>query len=87
MLTDIQKMTLRDVFRQTRLPENRIHDIFLLLSFKPDPVQQAFYLIATGHTFEEAGELIGVSKMQAWRYVNEACSDIKTYLKIISPSM
>lgn len=84
MLTDIQKMALRDVFRQTGLAESRIEDIFLLLRFKPDKVQQAFYCIGIGHTFEETGEIVGVSTMQAWNYVKKNCTDIKQYLEIIA---
>jgi hypothetical protein len=46
-------------------------------------VKQAFYYKSIGFTFEEIGNVIGVSKMQAWKYINVNCSDISEYLKNI----
>lgn len=82
MLSDIQKITLRDVFRDHGLTERQIEDIFLLLYFKPENVQQAFYYTSIGFSYLKTSEKIHVSTKQAWKYVNENCEDIKTYLKM-----
>lgn len=80
MLTEIQKITLRDVLRQKGLPERRIEDVFLLLRFKPKKVQLAFYYVTQGMTQKQAAYMVGVSQMQISKYVRENCSDIRDYL-------
>jgi hypothetical protein len=79
-MTEIQKITLRDVFRQAGLSERKIEDVFLLLRFKPEEVQLTFYYISLGHTQAETGEKIGVSQRQIGKYLKQKCSDIMEYL-------
>lgn len=80
-MTETEMLTLRDVFEQAGLTETQIHDILLLLRFKPRKVQLAFYYVSTGHTQKEAGEKIGVTQQQANKYIRDNCEDIKDYLK------
>ncbi len=86
-MTESQKIILRNALRETHLSENKIHDVMLLLHFKPEPVKQAFYYKSIGYTFDEIGSVIGVSKSTAWAYINDNCSDIKEYLKNICVSV
>lgn len=79
-MTEVQKITLRDVLRQQGLSERRIEDIFLLLRFKPIKVQMAFYYVTSGMTQQEAASIVGVSQMQISKYVRDGCSDIRDYL-------
>jgi hypothetical protein len=79
-LTEIQKITLRDVFRQEGLSERRIEDVMLLLRFKPERVQLAFYYTSIGWTQEAAADEIGVSRVQVSKYLSGQCTDIKEYL-------
>ncbi|MDC7125764.1 MAG: hypothetical protein PQJ46_09360 [Spirochaetales bacterium] len=79
-MTELQKLVLRDVFRQAGLDERKIEDIFLLLRFKPEKVQLAFYYISTGATQKAAGDEIGVTQQQIGKYLKK-CNDIKEYLK------
>ena len=82
MLTELQQTTLCDVLRTAGLKERQIEDIQLLLRFKPQRVQLAFYYVATGKTQEEAGKIIRVSQRQIGKYITRNCSDIKKYLYI-----
>ena len=79
-LNEVQKITLRDVFRQKGLTERKIDDIFLLLRFKPEKVRLAFYYVAIGETQQRAGELVGVSQQQIAYHIKKCC-DIEEYLK------
>lgn len=81
MYTEVQLITLRDIFTQTGLTQRQADDILLLLRFKPERVQLAFYYRACGDTYEEIGRFLGTSKSVVWRYVNEGCQDIKKYIK------
>ena len=82
-MTEIQRITLRDVFRQHGMPESRIHDVMLLLRFKPERVQLAFYYTAIGWTQEQAAREVGVSQRHIGRLVSEGCEDVKIYLRPI----
>lgn len=79
-MTEVQKITLRDVLRQQGLHERRIDDIMLLLRFKPERVQMAFYYVTSGMTQSGAARMVGVSQMQVSKYIRENCSDIQDYL-------
>ncbi len=79
--TEVQKITLRDILRTSGLSERQIEDIFLLLSFKPERVQLAFYYRACGNTYEEIGCFINMSTTQTKRYVNDNCDDVNRYIK------
>ena len=79
--TEVQKITLRDILRTSGLSERQIEDVFLLLSFKPERVQLAFYYRACGNTYEEIGSFIHMSVTQTKRYINDNCGDINKYIK------
>jgi DNA-binding XRE family transcriptional regulator len=79
-VTEVQKITLADVFRQAGLTERQIEDIFLLLFFKPENVQQAFYYVSVGFTHEETAKKIGVSRQQVGLYITNNCEDLRKYL-------
>lgn len=81
MLTEIQKITLRDILITTGLTERQVEDIFLLLRFKPDRVQLAFYYRACGNTYEEIGGILGVDESTVRSHINTKCKDIKNYIK------
>ena len=79
-MTELQKITLRDVFRQQGLSERRIEDAMLLLRFKPERVQLAFYYVAQGMTQEDAAAMMGVSRRLVGHHLSSSCADIKEYL-------
>ena len=81
-MTELQKITLRDVLRQQGLSERQIEDIFLLLYFKPENVKLAFYYVTIGYTQKEAGEVIGITQPAVKKYIDKRCKDIKEYLKL-----
>jgi len=80
-MTEIQKITLADVFRSQGLDEQKIRDIMLLLYFKPQYVQQAFYYVANGYSYAFAASRLNVSKQQVSLYIRNNCDDINTYLR------
>lgn len=80
MLTDIQKMTLRDVFRQTGIAEYRIENIFLLLKYKPKKVQLCFYYASIGYQQDRIAREIESNSRQVRRYIKRDCKDIREYL-------
>lgn len=79
-VTELQKITLRDVLRQKGLSERRIEDIFLLLRFKPKKVQMAFYYVTQGMTHQQAAYMTGVKRQQITKWMQTQCSDVKDYL-------
>ena len=81
--TDIQKITLRDILVSAGLTTRQVEDVFLLLRFKPERVQLAFYYRACGNTFDEIGSFLGVTKKQAWKYINENCIDLNNYVDFL----
>jgi hypothetical protein len=81
-MTEVQRITLRDVLRETGLSERRIEDVFLLLWFKPHRVQMAFYYVSQGMTQSQAAGMVGVSQVQVSKYLRHGCSDIRTYLSL-----
>lgn len=82
-MTEIQQITLRDVLRQQGLSERRIEDVFLLLRFKPDRVQQVFYYAAQGWTQEDMASMIGMTRGAVRHYINNSLTDIRLYLQEI----
>ena len=79
-LTNIQKITLRDILTTAGLKQRQVEDVFLLLSFKPESVQLAFYYRACGETYERTAVLIDMSPTQTKRYIHDKCDDIRLYL-------
>jgi DNA-directed RNA polymerase specialized sigma24 family protein len=80
MLTEIQKITLRDILITTGLTERQVEDIFLLLRFKPERVQLAFYYRACGNTYEEIGGFMDEPLKTVHDLVTIGCKDIFKYL-------
>lgn len=80
MLTELQQITLRDVLRTTGLRERQIEDVLLLLRFKPERVQLAFYYRAQGLSQDVISELTGIPQQTISDYLNRECSDIKKYI-------
>jgi predicted DNA-binding protein (UPF0251 family) len=80
-LTDTEVLTLRDVLRTAGLNDRQIEDITLLLSFKRERVQLAFYYRVQGMTFEQVGERVGVSRQVATRMLYEECENIADFLR------
>lgn len=78
-MTEIQLITLRDVFAQAGLGEAQIHDVMLLLRFKPERVQLAFYYVATLGTQKAAAAELGVSQQTVGWYLKK-CADVRRYL-------
>ena len=79
-LTEIQKITLRDILTTAGLKKRQVEDVFLLLSFKPESVQLAFYYRSCGETYERTAVLIDMSPTQTKRYIHDKCDDIRLYL-------
>ena len=80
VLTDPQKITLKDILTTSGLKQRQVEDVFLLLNFKPERVQLAFYYRACGETYENIGELIDESAQMCHYYVINSCYDINLYL-------
>lgn len=78
-MTEIQQITLRDVLRQKGLSEDSIHDVFLLLRFKPDRVQLVFYYAVQGWTQRDIAAVIGTSKTAVNHYINSSLTDLRLY--------
>jgi len=81
-LTEIQKITLRDILREYGLPERKIEDVFLLLRFKPEEVQLSFYYVSMGYTQEETAVMLDIPQQKVSRIISKKCGEIKEYLKI-----
>ena len=81
VLTEIQKITLKDILTTAGLKQRQVEDIFLLLSFKPERVQLAFYYRACGETYDDVGKLIGQSPRMVFYYISESCSEINDYFR------
>ena len=80
-MTEIQKITLRDVLRQEGLSERRIEDVFLLLRYKPEHVQLVFYYAAQGWTQTDVALLLGTSQRTVHYHLNVTLFEVRTYLK------
>ena len=80
-LTNIQKITLRDILTTAGLKDRQVEDVFLLLSFKPERVQLAFYYRSCGETYEGIGIKINESAQMCHYYVIDSCHDINLYLR------
>ena len=80
-MTEIQKITLRDILTTAGLTPRQVEDVFLLLRFKPERVQMAFYYRACGNTYEEIGGFMDIPERTAHNYVNINCSDVGQYIK------
>jgi len=83
-LNEIQMITLRDVLRQQGLSERRIEDVFLLLRFKPDRVQQVFYYAAQGWTQRDIAAVIGTAHSTVQYYIDSSLTDVRLYLQEIT---
>lgn len=80
-LTEIQQITLRDVLTTAGLTARQVEDVFLLLSFKDNRTQRAFYHRACGSTYDTVGEIMGEARTVVQYLVNVSCSDINKYLR------
>ena len=80
-MTDLQKITLRDILTTAGLTERQVEDVFLLLRFKPERVQMAFYYRACGLTQVEVADRIEVHQTTVLRMIEEQCDDIKKYIQ------
>ena len=79
-MNEQQKHELYLKLENIGLRQRQIEDILLLLRFKPERVQLAFYYRAMGKTYQEIGGFLGVSESWARRIFDFNCSDIKKYL-------
>jgi len=79
-LTELQQITLRDVLTTAGLTARQVEDIFLLLSFKRERVQLAFYYRAQGMTQQEVADRVGVTQQAVQLYIKEDLSEIMRYL-------
>ena len=80
-LTEIQQVTLRDVLTTTGLNSRQIDDIFLLLSFKRERVQLAFYYRAQGMTYKDISNLIDTPLRTVYDMITIHCADLRIYLQ------
>jgi len=80
-LTEPQQITLRDVLTTAGLSVRQIEDIFLLLSFKRERVQLAFYYRAQGMTYRKIGSVLGVTEQAAFKMIKNECKNIAVYLR------
>ena len=80
VLTEIQKITLKDILTTSGLKQRQVEDIFLLLSFKPERVQLAFYYRACGNTLDEIGSFIGMTRQGVSKILNERCCDVYDFV-------
>ena len=80
-LTNIQKITLRDILTTAGLKQRQVEDVFLLLSFKPESVQLAFYYRSCGETQEQIADRLGIHQTSVLRMMEEQCDDIKLYMR------
>jgi len=79
-LTEIQQITLRDILVKGGLESYQVIDIFHMLSTKRERVQLAFYYRVQGMTYQETGDLLGVSHVAVQKMVKSGLSDIHEYL-------
>jgi len=80
-LTEPQQITLRDVLTTAGLSTRQIEDIFLLLSFKRERVQLAFYYRAQGMTQQEVADRVGVAQRVIHYYLTGELAEISEYLR------
>ena len=80
-LTEIQEITLRDILTTAGLKQSQVEDVFMLLSFKPERVQLAFYYRACGETQEQVGDKLGIHQTTVLRMIDKQCDDIKLYMR------
>ena len=87
MLTELQQITLCDTLRTAGLKERQIEDILLLLRFKPQRVQLAFYYRAQRLSQEWIAGELGVSQQQISWDIDNGCRDINLYLNTTNKSL
>ena len=79
-MTSEETRILEDLLISQGLDIRKAEDICLLLQFKPENVQRAFYLRCQGKTQEEIGFELGVPQTTVSYYLIEKCKDIKSVL-------
>ena len=79
-LNETQKNTLQDILVAGNLSAEQVIDIFHMLSTKRERVQLAFYYRVQGMTYQETGDLLGVSHVAVQKMVKSGLSDIHEYL-------
>ena len=80
-MNDEQQHTLRTHLLDKGLDEQMVYDIMLLLRYKPDKVQLAFYYVTLGFTQDRAAVNIGVKQATVNYYLSVQCADIKKYIE------
>jgi hypothetical protein len=85
-MNDEQRDTLRRILSEQGLSDGRIHDVMLLLRYKPDRVQLVFYYAVQGWIQEDIALTIGMSRGSVQHYINNSLADVRLYLREISQS-
>lgn len=80
VLTEVQKITLRDILTTAGLTNRQVEDIFLLLRFKPERVQLVFYYRACEFSQNKISEKTGIPQQTISDIINNNLNDIKLYL-------
>lgn len=80
VLTDVQKITLRDILTTAGLNTRQVEDIFLLLRFKPERVQRIFYYRSQGETQEQIAKREGCTQVSVYWHLNNSLKDIEKYI-------
>jgi DNA-directed RNA polymerase specialized sigma24 family protein len=80
-LSELQQITLRDILITTGLTTRQVEDIFLLLSFKRERVQLAFYYRVQGMTYTEVADRIGEPWTTVYEWVMRDCENIAIYFR------
>ena len=83
-MTSEETRILEDLLISQGLDIRKAEDICLLLQFKPENVQRAFYLRCQGKTQEEIAYEVGVTQRQVSFYLSNNCVDIKKYLEVFT---
>ena len=79
-VTEIQKITLRDILTTAGLTPRQVEDVFLLLRFKPERVQMIFYYRSCGETQHETAEKVGCTQNVVYWHLNNSLEDVRKYI-------
>jgi DNA-directed RNA polymerase specialized sigma24 family protein len=80
-LTELQQITLRDILVTAGLTTRQVEDIFLLLSFKRERVQLAFYYRSQGMTYAEVADMLGEPWTTVYEWIMRDCENIAIYFR------
>lgn len=83
-MNEEQRDTLKKVLFKQGLSPNSIHDVLLLLRYKPDRVQLVFYYAVQGWTQADIAAVIGTSQPGVQYYINNSLTDVRLYLQEIA---